>query len=159
MTNKISNPVNELEALQARQAALILQAERDARETADRITALFQLQEPIHEMLQERYQLRRRMARCAAFHNGFAADAIAARKTWHLECQNLARDPLAGRTGLHWVHDSMVRAESCAAECLKSLNILADDLSELEGRILGKAKDLKLEGIMPPQFPQDVLDE
>jgi hypothetical protein len=156
MSNTTLDPVAEIAALQKRQATSKLAAEQDAKETQARLAALFELQAPIHTLLQQRYDLRRRMARCEKFHVGFSADAVAARQTWHAECQSLARD---NRNALHGVCAAMFTAEACKAESGKSLALLRDDLAELEGQILKAAKESHLEGILPKAFPQDPLDE
>lgn len=151
--------MEEIAQLKARQTAAKLQLEADEKATQQRLAALYELQRPLCELLGSRRQLRLGISRCEAFHVGFSADAVAARETWHMEVINPARDPRGGRPFLHGVHDNMTRAESCKAECAKSLLILSDDLAELEAKIVSTAKEAKLEAILPPNFPADPLDE
>ena len=155
MSNKLT-PTQELAQLKVRQTAAKLTFEADAKATQARLDDLYEQQRPLHESLEQRYQLRRRIARCAKFHQGFSEDAAIGRDTWHRECQSLAREE---RAALHGIHDAMIRSESCKAECAKSLLILREDLAEMEAEIVRTAKAAGLDALIPYQWPTDPMDE
>ena len=155
-TDTTISPTEELAQLKARQTAAKLAFEQDQKATEQRVAALFELQRPLHESLEKRYQLRRGIARCEKFHQVFSEDAFSARQTWHREVQSPSRQE---RGPLYGINDVMIKAESCKAECAKSLQILREDLAEMEGVIFQMAKESGHEALLPPLWPLDPIDE
>jgi hypothetical protein len=155
MSIKIT-PTQELAQLKIRQAATKVAFEQDQKATERRVAALYEAQRPVHEALDQRYQLRLGISRCEKFQRGFSEDAIATRQTWHREIQSPARQE---RGPLRSLCDYMIQSESCLRETSASLRILREELSEIEARILRLAKEAGLEALLPSQWPSDPIDE